>query len=107
MLLKREEESGSIEAYFDSSNVLKSLYIKERNMLYVFFGKGNVYSYYNIDNELYNLFESAESQGEFLTNEIRTKSQKHPTIKEFKMKPFELNEITQKISILINEREDE
>ncbi len=106
MLLKKQEENGVIEALFESSNIFKSIYLPSKKILYVFFGKGNVYSYFNIDPETYKLFEEAKSQGQFFIKEIKLKKELYPHSKEFKMKNFEINELTEQIGILINEKEE-
>jgi hypothetical protein len=97
MLLRRQEENGVVEALYNSSNLFKSLFLKERHIMYVFFKKGGVYSYYNVNEEIYDEFEAAESQGEFFTQKIKN-NQQYPHSKEFKMKDFEINELTTRIN---------
>lgn len=97
MLLRRQEENGVVEALFNSSNLFKSLYLKENRIMYVFFKKGGVYSYYNVDSEVYDEFEQAESQGEFFSQKIKNNGQ-YPHSKEFKMKDFEINDLTNRIN---------
>jgi hypothetical protein len=97
MLLRRQEENGVIEALFDSSNLFKCLYLKEQKIMYVFFKKGGVYSYYNVDSEVYGEFEVAESQGQFFSQKIKNNA-RYPHSKEFKMKDFEVNELTTRIN---------
>ena len=103
MLLKKQEKDNTIEALFDSSNLYKTIYLKDKNIMYIFFKKGGVYSYYNIDNELYQIFESADSQGEFFTRTIKHHKDIYPCSKEFTMKKFEINDLTEQIKEALNE----
>lgn len=94
MLLERKEQKDSetqeifVEALFDSSNLMKTIYIPGRKTLFVFFKKGIVYSYANVDAELYVGLENADSQGVYFSKEIA----KNPTCvyyREYKMYDFE------------------
>jgi hypothetical protein len=104
MLVRRQEENGVVEALFNSSNLFKALYLKERKIMYVFFKKGGVYSYYNVDNVIYEQFEIADSQGEFFSQNIKNKSL-YPHSKEFKMKEFEINDLTNSINEALKDLE--
>lgn len=97
MLLRKQDENGVVEALFDSSNLYKALYLKEKKIMYVFFKKGGVYSYYNVDNAIYEQFETAESQGEFFTKHLKYNTN-YPYSKEFVMKDFEINDLTNSIN---------
>ncbi len=70
-----EDDEGKrfIEAIFDSSNILKTLYFEHVEKFYIFFKRGQSYSYVNVDKELYESFENAESQGKFFNQYIRSK----------------------------------
>lgn len=108
MLLKKQEENGVVEAIFDSSNLYKALYLRENKIMYVFFKKGGVYSYYNVDSDIYNEFETADSQGEFFTKNMKMNS-KYPYSKEFVMKDFEISELSNRINeakILLQKSKD-
>jgi translation elongation factor P/translation initiation factor 5A len=104
MLLRRQEENGVVEALFNSSNLFKALYLKGNKIMYVFFKKGGVYSYFNMDNEMYEQFELAESQGEFFAQNIKNNA-RYPHSKEFKMKDFEINDLTNRINEAIKDLE--
>jgi hypothetical protein len=91
-----KEEDGTIGYYdsiFDSSNVLQSTYFPNQRRLYISFNRGGVYSYGNVDNELFEEFKNAESQGKFFIKEIKTKSDKYPYRKEFTLYPEEVKEL--------------
>lgn len=74
---------------FDSSTILQTVYYEDKQFLYIFFKKGNVYSYQPITKEIYQGFENAESQGKYLNMYVK----KNPAIayrKETSLKEFEL-----------------
>ena len=72
MLLKRiTGEQNTIESYYDSSNVLKSIYHESTADLDVVFKSGAVYRYRNVPNEVLSQLESAKSQGKFLNQKIK------------------------------------
>jgi hypothetical protein len=106
MLLERKEHKKDgdqitlIEAFYDSTNILKTNYIPERNLLFIFFKGGSVYSYSNIDRELYEKFENCESQGKFFIAEIKKKPQVYNYLKEYKMYEFEKQDINEIIENL-------
>jgi len=94
MLLERKELKDEetqelyVEALFDSSNIMKSVYYPTRNMLFIFFKKGVVYSYFNVENEMYVGFENSDSQGVYFSRNI----QKNPVCayyREYKLYEFE------------------
>ena len=98
MLLERKELTDQdtsetiIEGYFDSSNIIKSIYLPEKKTLFVIFKKGIVYSYSNVDAELYVGFENADSQGSYFSRSI-IKNPKCLCYKEYKLYDFEKKEI--------------
>lgn len=105
MLLERKEITDSetsemiIEALYDSSNIVKSMYLPAKKTLFIIFKKGIVYSYSNVDNELYVGFEVSESQGVYFSKNIS----KNPVCfyyKEYKLYDFEKKDILK----LIEER---
>ena len=83
---------GYIESIFDSKNVLKTTYFPKTKKLYISFSRGKTYSYQNIDNELYNKFEEAQSQGLFFNENIKNKKE-YPYYTEFSLIDSEMNEI--------------
>lgn len=105
-----QEEDGSlgyIESVFKSENVLKSTYFPKSQRLYIAFDRGHTYSYGNIDIEMYNSFEEAESQGKFFYKNINN-NKKYPYRKEFTLYPNEikdLKEIVENYKQIIDEDE--
>ena len=102
MLLERKELKDSeteelyVEALYDSSNIMKSIYLPENKMLFIIFRKGVVYSYRNVDIELYLGFENTESQGVYFSKNIN----KNPLCKcyrEYKLYEFEKKDIVKLI----------
>jgi len=100
MLIERKEikeEDGSlgyIESIFNSDNVLKTTYFPNSRRLYIAFSRGDTYSYGNIDLELYEEFENAESQGKFFHKRIN-KNNTYPYRREFTLYPYEVNDAKQ------------
>ena len=93
---KFKQDDGSIgyyEAIFDSSNILKTTYFPKQNRLYVSFNRGGVYSYENVDNEKYEEFKDAESQGKYFIKEIKNDPSKYPYRKEFTLYPDEVKNL--------------
>lgn len=94
MLLERKEltdtDSGEllVEALYDSSNIMKSIYLPDKKTLFIFFKKGVVYSYHNVDNEVYVGFENSDSQGVYFSKNMA----KNPNCiyyREYKLYEFE------------------
>jgi|TARA_R110000782_G_scaffold94937_2_gene178767 hypothetical protein len=76
MLLKRiTGKENTIESYYNSSNVLKSIYHESTADLDVVFKSGAVYRYRNVPNTVLLKLENSKSQGKFLNQEIRDKFQ--------------------------------
>ena len=90
-------EIGYVDAIYNSQNILKSTYFPKSEKLYIVFNKGNIYSYLNITQEIYDDFENAESQGKYFHSNIRN-NEKYPTYKEYKLYPNEIDEIKKIIS---------
>jgi hypothetical protein len=78
------------EGFYDSSNILNTTYYPHTKTLYISFNRGGVYSYANVNEELYEEFKNAESQGKFFAQTIKLQSQKYPYRKEFSLYPSEL-----------------
>lgn len=98
MLLERKEITDPqtsemvIEALYDSSNIVKSMYLPTTKTLFIIFRKGVVYSYHNVDSELYVGFEVANSQGVYFSKNIS----KNPVCiyyREYKLFEFEKKDI--------------
>ncbi|MFW5847413.1 MAG: KTSC domain-containing protein [bacterium] len=103
------EENGEIgytEAVYESDNVLSSLYFPNTNTLYVSFNRGHTYEYLNIDKDLFNLFNTADSQGKFLRKHIMGK-EKFPYRKMFKLTDMEINELKEKRQINTEKENDD
>lgn len=98
MILERKELTDSetseifVEGYYDSSNIIKSVYLPEKKTLFIIFKRGVVYSYYNIDLEVYLGFENADSQGVYFSKNI-AKNPKYVYYREYKLYEFEKKEI--------------
>lgn len=109
MIVKRsilEDDGGKIiTCVINSSNILKTEYFAHRNILYVYFNRGKVYSYANVTDDIYNNFEEADSQGEYLRGEIMKKSSKYPYSKEFTMTKFEIDEAKEIINEWMDNQE--
>lgn len=91
--IKEVEGMSYIEAVFDSTNILKTTYFPQEERLYISFGRGQTYSYGRINEEVYERFEKAGSQGKFFVDEIKNNTEKHPFRKEFSLYPREIEEI--------------
>ena len=95
MLLKRiEKEASIIESYYDSSNVLKSIYHKNTRDLDVVFKSGSVYRYREVSMDTLIQMEKEKSQGNFLNTVIKTK---HPATKVVNVNTLQLIEHIQTI----------
>jgi len=71
MLIKKiTEKKDVIESYYNSSNVLKSIYHVDTRDLDVVFKRGAVYRYADVPLKLFEQFEKEQSQGKFLNKKI-------------------------------------
>jgi hypothetical protein len=93
---KEGEELYYVEAIFDSANILKTLYFPHRERLYISFNRGGTYSYGNIDQNLYDEFVAAPSQGKFHAQNIKG-NPKYPFRKEFTLYPSEIRDAKESI----------
>jgi len=95
MIIKRtitkDKDGTLIECVINSSNILKTDYFVHNKKLFVYFNRGHCYSYYNVDENTYNEFENAKSQGEYLRQNIMN-NLKFPYAKEFKLSEREITE---------------
>lgn len=92
MVVHKKTVEYITECVYNSSNIIKSIYNRQTQTLYLFFHKGSGYSYKPVPNELYEQFENATSQGKFFIQHIK----KNPAItykSEFKLYDYEINEI--------------
>lgn len=71
MILKKQEKDNLIKAMYSSSNILASIYDKEKNDLTLIFNKGSQYKYPGVSNTDYTRFEIAESQGAVFNTHIK------------------------------------
>ena len=94
--LEEDQSVGYIEAIYASGNILKTTYFPKTNRLFIAFNRGQTYSYNNVDEELYNNFEKAESQGKFFVANL-TQIDKYPCRKEFTLYPSEVKDCKLKI----------
>lgn len=107
MLLERiavnndNNEIESVESIFDSSNIMKALYVPKQKRLFIYFQSGGVYCYYNFDYELYTEFEKAESQGDFFNKHIRH-NEDIVYNKHFNLMEHEIKDIKDKIKEVKN-----
>lgn len=112
MLIKKtviSEANGMsyIDSFFDSSNILQTSYFPQGERLYISFGRGQTYSYGNIDEKLYLEFENAESQGKFFNEKIKRNPDKYPYRKEFSLYPREIEEVRKIILEEKNKKEND
>jgi len=72
MLIKKvTEKKDVVESYYNSSNILKSVYHIDTKDLDVVFKRGAVYRYADIPLKLFEQFEREQSQGKFLNKKIK------------------------------------
>lgn len=71
MILRRDVKSNQVTAYYNSSNILSSIYDTNNKTLEVVFKRGARYLYENVDSVDYMRFELAESQGKVLDSHIK------------------------------------
>jgi hypothetical protein len=71
MILRRDVKGNLVTAYYNSSNILSSIYDTNNKTLEVVFKRGARYLYENVDNVDYMRFELADSQGQVLNSHIK------------------------------------
>jgi hypothetical protein len=90
MITYKKTENNITLCRFDSSTILQSVYYEDKEFLYIFFKRGNVYSYQPITKELYKEFENSESQGKYLSVNVKNNKaiayRKETTLKEAELK---------------------
>ena len=73
MLLKRfERENGTVEALYESSNIIASRYCKNTNQLTLTFKAGDEYIYEKVAISDYHKLELADSQGVAFSKYLRS-----------------------------------
>jgi len=72
-LLHKIDSNGNVNATYNSSNILKSVYDKDKQELTVIFKGGSRYLYETVSSVDYMRFETAESQGKVLNTNIKSK----------------------------------
>lgn len=98
---------GYYEGVYDSSNILKTTYFPQKKLLYISFNRGGVYSYANVDEELYEEFKNAESQGKFFAKTIKSQPNKYSYRKEFTLYPEEVKELKEVVETHRKNEEDD
>jgi hypothetical protein len=101
MVLHKENENGVTIAFYDSSNILQSVYIEAKQTLYIIFHRGGTYSYTSVPKDVYEEFENCTSQGSFFTQKIKKTYQYK---KDFILKEWELNSVKDKLNELKNSK---
>lgn len=90
MLTFKKKEDNITLCKFNSSTIIQSVYYHDKEFLYIFFKKGNVYSYKPIKNEMYEQFEKANSQGKYLAQNVKNNTsiiyRKETKLKEEELK---------------------
>ncbi len=74
MLLTEDFENNLELCSYDSSDIQRSSYSEDEEMLLVFFKRGSCYSFYPVDRMLYEGFKNAESQSKFFNYHIKKNS---------------------------------
>lgn len=96
LLNTKTMEDGSIVSYYDSSNIPKSVYYPNDKVLNVYFNSGKIYSYSNVNEALFAMFSTSDSQGKFLNSNLKKDDIPYTLLNEvFNMESIkeELNEL--------------
>jgi hypothetical protein len=72
MILKKRENDKEITCLIESSNIIGSIYNFETETLTIIFKRGATYSYKNVYRLVYEGFESAQSQGKYFNQFIKS-----------------------------------
>jgi hypothetical protein len=104
MVLHKESDQGVTIAFYDSSNILQSVYIEDKRLLYIVFHKGGTYSYDAVPKEIYETFENCPSQGVYFTSNIKKGG--YIFKKDFILKEWELNSVRERIDELKKNQKD-
>jgi hypothetical protein len=76
MLLKETKHGTMYTAYYNSSNILKSVFRSHNNSLLLYFKSGLIYEYSNVNPADYVKFRTDKSQGKVFHKLIKTKPNK-------------------------------
>jgi hypothetical protein len=102
MNIQRKETEDMIESLYDSSNIFKTIYFKQNLRMSVFFKTGGVYTYLNIPIDVFNTYDSGESQGKYLNGYIK----KHYKVdSNYKMMNYEIKSLNETIDKIKKEIE--
>lgn len=71
MIIKKYTKDNKVTAFYNSSNVLSSVYDNDKHTLEVTFKRGARYLYENVDKTDYFRFELADSQGQVFNSHIK------------------------------------
>ena len=71
MIIDRVEINNNVNAIYESSNIIASIFNKSDNSLRIIFKNGGSYTYSDVKNTDYLKFETAESQGKLLNTTIK------------------------------------
>lgn len=74
MLLERVEKGVIVNALYESSNIVSSVYDTTKKDLTIIFKNGGSYTYRDVSHTDYFRFETAESQGRVLNSNIKAYS---------------------------------
>lgn len=72
-ILREQYEGTKIINEIKSSNLKKTQFDTETNILLVEFNNGSKYEYYDVPHQIYTKFRSSESQGKFFMSDISRK----------------------------------
>lgn len=90
MIISKKTENKITLCKINSSTIIQSVYYEDREFLYIFYKRGNVYSYQPVSKEIYEGFENADSQGKYITEFIKKNSsikyRKETVLKEHELK---------------------
>lgn len=98
---------GYYDAVYDSSNILQTTYFPKFNRLYISFNRGGVYSYENIDIDVYEKFKNADSQGKFFLKLIKSEPERYPYRKEFTLYPDEVKNLKEVVEDFKTKKNDD
>lgn len=109
-----KEKDGTVgyyEAVYESSNVLATTYFPRKELLYISFSRGGVYSYSSITKEIYEEFKTVDSQGKFFIEKIMKNPQLHVSRKEYTLYPEEVKHLKEMVEnpepVKYNEEDDQ
>jgi len=72
MILKKRENDKEITCLIESSNIIGSIYNLQTETLTLIFNRGATYTYQNVYRIVYEGFETAQSQGKYFNQFIKS-----------------------------------